>query len=721
MRRRDHRGAAPSVARPSAGAAGRTATAARPLKVSTHAGALAGAEVRGGRGRSARPAAAGSACPGCTRRCVPAARRQLPQGVRGDVRSAAPRRRRRPGRRAVHAPSGARVCTQRRGVAETHWTGREAGQRSRPASSASRGAGGVQRPQVVGPGPLLALAGHACRTSTIGSTQAAARENAVEHTAVVRVAERAGRLLRLAARRAHRSRRRADRSCPARTRIAQKSTTFVHARGRPRHRYRIEGSRAPTPARIAVSSSTSRHRGDRAGARRGRSLPLGRDQSSCRGRCTSAISERRRPVGTPHHAAARVLRRTVFSASTLSVCASRRPAHALREGGPRRADRGPFALVEPAGGDRERVVVRVGVGDRQPGVGRDGGVLVLAEQLLHRRRARSPSAAASPPSTPATASTAYRARLPLIRTACQASSGRRLQLAGARNAVAAEGEPPPRQAHEPRQHRVGRVLGRAGQPGRRPRSSSSRAAGGSAGSRIALSSACSASSWRDGQVGVDAGHATPRPAAPAGRPPRSAAAGPAAPRRRGRRRARAASQPSSARSGRLQSWSSSGRERAQVAAQPPGADPHLVHRGVVRGHVARSRTSGSCATIRAMSRWTAAVTTSRRRWASSAPRTGDSGQSGRLRGARGAERPYVLRGELTRVGAGVAQRHLDPVEQLGLAGLAFRLDLAEPQATLRPSETLTVSSTTSTATRSSSQSWCARTVSRDRGAAARPG
>ena len=69
-----------------------------------------------------------------------------------------------------------------------------------------------------------------------------------------------------------------------------------------------------------------------------------------------------------------------------------------REACARPAYRLPLAFVEPARGDRERVVVRVGVRDRQPRLRGDGGVLMLADLPLHdeelRRHARDREATA---------------------------------------------------------------------------------------------------------------------------------------------------------------------------------------------------------------------------------------------------------------------------------------------------------------------------------------
>ena len=115
----------------------------------------------------------------------------------------------------------------------------------------------------------------------------------------------------------------------------------------------------------------------------------------------------------------------------------------------------------------------------------------------------------------------------------------------------------------------------------------------------------------DGEVGVDAGHAAPGPAAPAGRASavrrsraRSTSASRAAP-------SASASQPSSVR--RPATPVAVERRRRTCAGRCAAAGSRPAS-GAPRCRrcrpAARSRTSGSWATIRAMSRWIAAVTTS---------------------------------------------------------------------------------------------------------------
>src|SRR5205814_6408425 len=213
-----------------------------------------------------------------------------------------------------------------------------------------------------------------------------------------------------------------------------------------------------------VSSWTSRTAAT-IGCSRRSSFPLGSVQSPYRGRFTNATSIPD-PVsrhGTPPAArTSRIL--TVPPGPLRSRQPLRQPAvvGACPHRGELRPDpvyRGPFAFEEPARGDRERMVVRVGMRDREPGLRGHRGVLVLAEQLLYRGDRLG---------QPGRGTAEYRGdgfgRVPrplgpdadlvpfLVRR-------RRIELPGTGDPVRAERQLPPRLGDQPRQAFPGRQRG----------------------------------------------------------------------------------------------------------------------------------------------------------------------------------------------------------------------------------------------------------------------
>ena len=452
---------------------------------------------------------------------------------------------------------------------------------------------------------------------------------------------------------------------------------------------RCVGSRACGTAATPVSSSTSRT-APAAGARR-------------RAACPWAATSRRSVAGAPgrprrrRRPAARPRRRP----PARSACRRRRPARR-----PSRQPRRPGAGRRPSA--RRPGTWRARAGPRPARARRAGRRSPRACDRPGRPRAMdshvsaaiaaswcSPSRSCTagqrlgqlgrlPPTALATASTAYRARLPRIRTACQRRPARvRSRSAAPPTPSRAVRELPPRPRHQPGQHAVGPALRGRCQP-RLPGGGDQRLEQRERSARWPAPRPARAAPPRAGRPGRRrCGRPRPRRAARAGRRPavrrsrsRSTSASRAAP-------STSASQPSSSRRPRAHSRVHQRPERPQVAAQPPAADPHLVHgrvvladAGAAAGPADRARRSARCACADRGDHHVAGR-------AASAGQRRRRHQVGRRRVAGSPSARTCLGGKSPARGAGLAAARPRPCRAACRQPcLALDLDLAEPAGDL---------------------------------------